>query len=158
LLRELHNWQTPTRLHAARLLKCVIIYSEENITVDFHLLCNTLLKGWKDKDIRPHLQEIAELCGRFSTPDIYMDFMLGNLQEDSNGGHLLPSHVANTLDVLDCLMDGALEKNLLGFIPSILQALSMSDVLDYESASVKCGLAKLILRVAQLLEGERNLI
>ncbi|GLE04788.1 hypothetical protein PINS_up013767 [Pythium insidiosum] len=52
VLRELGNWQSPTRAHAVRLLKTVLVYSEEHVTVDAHALIDTLLRVWEDDELQ----------------------------------------------------------------------------------------------------------
>ncbi|DAZ99045.1 TPA: hypothetical protein N0F65_010931 [Lagenidium giganteum] len=154
ILIELNNWQSATRAHAVRLLKCVIVYSEETITVDVHLLIQTLLKCWRlDPTIQPDLEDIADLTGRFTSPNTYMEIILSRLRGDAEVTCIiLPRATANAIEVLDGLMQGSTDKMLLPHVQEILAALSTKHILDFEAADVQRALASTINHLLELLK------
>lgn len=158
ILRELGNWQTKTRSHAVRLLKSIIVYCEETITVDAHLLLQTLLRVWREPDIARDLRVIAELVGRFVAPDTYMPLLLARVRGDSEvsvtGGVVAPEQTAVALEVLQLVMDGSLDKTLLPHIHDILEAVSAKHILEFEHVGAKAALSSVARHLASLLERE----
>ncbi|KAL3672313.1 hypothetical protein V7S43_003003 [Phytophthora oleae] len=160
ILRELANWQDSTRAHAVRLLKCVLVYCEETITVDVHLLVNTLLRAWGgDHDLLPELQQCADLAGRFAAPRTYLPLLLSRIRCDSD--IVVPlaatsgknaSQTAVALEVLSYLLQGSLDKMVLPHVPEILETVSLPSILDLESKAVKLALSQVLLQVTVLLE------
>ncbi|TMW63768.1 hypothetical protein Poli38472_002709 [Pythium oligandrum] len=154
LLRELENWQSPTRAHAVRLLKTVIVYSEETITVDAHLLIPTLMRVWQqDLPNRSHLQEITDLVGRFIAPKTYLPLVLARIrgEQDVAGQVLSPAVITTGLEVLSYLMDGSLDKALLPHVQVIVEALDSPSVTEFETPMLRMALARVALQITQLL-------
>ncbi|KAG3015452.1 hypothetical protein PC128_g11819 [Phytophthora cactorum] len=163
ILRELANWQDSTRAHAVRLLKCVLVYCEETITVDVHLLVNTLLRTWgSDHDLLPQLRQCADLAGRFAAPITYLPLLLSRIRGDSDvvvplaatvgGGVSAASQAAVALQVLHCLLQGSLDKMVLSHVPEILDTITLPSILDLESSAVKLALGQVLLHITMLLE------
>ncbi|KAE9231204.1 hypothetical protein PF005_g3197 [Phytophthora fragariae] len=163
ILRELANWQDVTRAHAVRLLKCVLVYCEETITVDVHLLVNTLLRTWGgDHDLLPELRQCADLTGRFAAPRTYLPLLLSRIRGDSDvvvpiaamvgGSASAASQTAVVLEVLHCLLQGSLDKMVLPHVPEILDTIGTSSVLDLESKPVKLALGQVLVQLTKLLE------
>ncbi|KAF1332460.1 hypothetical protein FI667_g3590, partial [Globisporangium splendens] len=153
VLRELNNWQSKTRGHAARLLKSIIMYCEEQITVDAHLLIQTLLRIWNEPHISDGLKVIAELTGRFTAPDTYMLLILSRIRGDADVTQVVsPAQTAAAIELLQLLMEGSLDKTLLPHIQDILETTSCNHILAFEHGDVKHALGKLILELAMLLE------
>ncbi|KAG6967429.1 hypothetical protein JG688_00006319 [Phytophthora aleatoria] len=163
ILRELANWQDSTRAHAVRLLKCVLVYCEETITVDVHLLVNTLLRTWGgDHDLLPQLRQCADLAGRFAAPITYLPLLLSRIRGDSDvvvplaatvgGGVSAASQAAVALQVLHCLLQGSLDKMVLSHVPEILDTITLPSILDLESSAVKLALGQVLLHITMLLE------
>ncbi|ETK71275.1 hypothetical protein L915_21463 [Phytophthora nicotianae] len=163
ILRELANWQDSTRAHAVRLLKCVLVYCEETITVDVHLLVNTLLRTWGgDHDLLPELRQCADLTGRFAAPRTYLPLILSRIRGDSDvvvplaatmgGGASAASQEAMALQVLHCFLQGSLDKMVLPHVPDILDAIALPSILDLESSAVKLALGQVLLHLTKLLE------
>lgn len=159
ILRELGSWQAATRQHAVLLLKCVLVYCEESLTAELHLLLATLLRTWRqDAELQGELETVAELVGRFSAPDTYMPLLLARVRGDEDvaaeggGGGAPAVHTATGLELLSCLMRGSLDRSLLPHVPDVLAALTQSHVTEFESPSVKLTLAELVLQITQLLD------
>ncbi|KAG7382050.1 HEAT repeat-containing protein 2 [Phytophthora pseudosyringae] len=163
ILRELANWQDSTRAHAVRLLKCVLVYCEETITVDVHLLVNTLLRTWGgDHDLLLGLRQCADLAGRFAAPRTYLPLLLSRIRGDSDvvvplaatmgGGATAVSQTAVALEVLHCLLQGSLDKMVLPHVSEILDTIALFSILDLESTAVKLALGQVLLRITKLLE------
>lgn len=153
ILRELDNWQSKTRGHAVRLLKSIIVYSEESITVDVHVLLQTLLRIWNEPQIADDLEVVAELTGRFAAPDTYMSLILSRIRGDSEVTQVIsPAQTAAAMEVLQLLMEGSLDKTLLPHIHDILETVSCKHILDFENGAAKLALGKLVLHLALLLE------
>ncbi|KAJ0404687.1 hypothetical protein ATCC90586_001237 [Pythium insidiosum] len=163
ILRELENWQSPTRAHAVRLLKTVLVYSEEHVTVDAHALIDTLLRVWdddelqrqpKDNEGRSHLQDVADLTGRFVAPKTYMPLVLARLHGETAvvGQIVTPEMIATTLEVLYFLMDGSLDSALLPHAQEVVEAVSGSVILEFQSPRLNTALARLLHQLASLLK------
>ncbi|KAK1934286.1 Dynein assembly factor 5 [Phytophthora citrophthora] len=160
ILRELANWQESTRAHAVRLLKCVLVYCEETITVDVHLLLNTLLRAWGgDHDLLPELQQCANLTGRFAAPKTYLPLMLSRIRCDSDvvplaatAGKTTASQTAIALEMLSYLLQGSLDKMVLPHVQEIQETISLPSILDLESKAVKLALDQVRLQLTGLLE------
>lgn len=158
ILRELGNWQDATRAHAVRLLKCVLVYCEETITVDVHLLVNTLLRTWGgDHDLLPELRQCADLTGRFAAPRTYLPILLSRIRGDSDvtvpvAALTTASQTTVSLEVLHCLLKGSLDKMVLPHVPEILDTLALPSIVDLESKAVKLALGQVLLQIVQLLE------
>ncbi|GMF21557.1 unnamed protein product [Phytophthora fragariaefolia] len=163
ILRELANWQEATRAHAVRLLKCVLVYCEETITVDVHLLVNTFLRVWDgDNDLLPELRLCADLTGRFAAPITYLPLLLSRIRGDSDvvvplaatvgGSASTASQTSVALEVLRCLLQGSLDKMVLPHVPEILDTIALPSVLNLESRSVKLPLGEMLLQSLATLE------
>ncbi|KAH7470746.1 hypothetical protein PRIC1_001362 [Phytophthora ramorum] len=163
ILRELANWQDATRAHAVRLLKCVLVYCEETITVDVHLLVMTLLRTWGgDRGLLLEFQQCADLTGRFAAPRTYLPLLLARIRGDSDvvvplaatveGSSTVASQTAVALEVLHHLLQGSLDKMVLPHVPDILDTIALPSILDLESKAVKLALAHVLLQITMLLE------
>jgi len=85
LLNELTDWKSKTKLSSARLLRTVIVYSEEALTQDINVLVPELCTAFKSLDsgeseVFSVLSECCELLGRFIAPDSYVPFLLPRLR------------------------------------------------------------------------------
>ncbi|CEG42856.1 HEAT, type 2 [Plasmopara halstedii] len=163
ILRELANWQDSTRSHAVRLLKCVLVYCEETITVDAHLLTNTLLRVWNTHDkLLPELMECADLTGRFVAPKTYLPLLFSHLRGDSDtvlplaatsrGSASSTPQLAVALQILHCMLQGSLDKTVLPHVSEILEIIALPSILDHKSSAVKSALGQLLSQVTMLLE------
>lgn len=153
ILRELGNWQSKTRAHAVRLLKSVLVFSEETITVDAHSILNTLLSLWREPEIATDLCEIADLTGRFTAPDTYMKLVLARIRGESEVTSVVtPDSTAVATELLFWLMAGSLDKALLPHVHDVLDALAIKHILDFEHAALKQAVGRLTLQVAQLIQ------
>nr|CCA16230.1 conserved hypothetical protein [Albugo laibachii Nc14] len=148
VLKELDNWRSPTKKHAARLLKNVIVYSEESITVDTHSILQMLLARWKDSELRPDLEDIAELTGRFSSPDTYMDLVLGLIGVRSVKTQCMTSDlIQSVLGILERLIAGSLDRCVLPHIEEIVNVISEPLILTFSKEEVK----RCLVNVSHLL-------
>lgn len=161
VLRELGNWQCPTRCHAVRLLTSIVVYCEETITVDVHVLLQTLLREWRSPDLANDLQVVAELVGRFVAPVTYLPLLLARVRGESDvsvsGGVVSPESTATAIEVLQRVMDGSLDKTLLPHVSDALEAVTTKHILDFEHAGVKRAVATVVQQLARLLEREELL-
>ena len=86
LINELTNWLSATRVKSAKLLKLIVVLSEEHLTMEIHTLLPSFIQALKfaredsDKELYFILLEVYELLGRydrsfnFSIFDIYIFF------------------------------------------------------------------------------------
>lgn len=153
ILRELGNWQRETQRHAVRLLTTLVVYCEETITVDAHILIQTLLREWHAPEIARDLRVVAELVGRFVAPATYMPLALARIRGDAevSGSVIAPDATATALEVLHQLMLGSLDRTLLPHVLDVLDALTTTHVLDVEHARAKLALGSVVQSIAQLL-------
>lgn len=86
LLNELTDWKGKTKLSSARLLRTVIVYTEEALTQDLNVLVPELCHAFKslqspdDDEVFQVLCQCCELLGRFIAPDSYVPFLLPRLK------------------------------------------------------------------------------
>lgn len=159
VLKELHNWRSPTKKHAARLLKNVIVYSEESITVDTHSILQILLARWKDNELKSDLEEIAELTGRFSSPDTYMDLVLGFLRVGSAKTQCLTSDLLQSvLGILERLIIGSLDQSVLPHIGVVVNVISVPLILTFTQKEVKKCLVNVSHLLCEILSSIRILL
>lgn len=161
VLREVANWQRQTRARALRLLMCILVFCEESVMSEPHLLLSTLLRTWPrptDVDVAEEdaerLRQIAQLTGRFTAPDTYMPLLLARVRGDEDVA-VEASSSAQTkvaLEVLSCVMSGSLDRTLLPHVLEVLEAMSMRHIVELESPAVRRALAVLLLQIAQLLD------
>ncbi|TYZ57367.1 hypothetical protein PybrP1_012967 [[Pythium] brassicae (nom. inval.)] len=156
VLRELGNWQSPTRRHAARLLTSIVVYCEETITVDAHVLLQALLRDWREPDTAPALRVVADLVGRFVAPATYLPLLLARVRGDSDvsatGGVVAPGPTATAIEVLQLVMGGSLDAALLAHVHDVLEAVATKHILDFEHAGAKLAVATVAQQLACLLE------
>lgn len=147
LLKELNNWMESTRLHAAKLLKCVLVYSEEQITMDIHLIMQALLKGSKDANVQHELNRIANLVGRFIYPEVYLPFLLPRLSVD-NIDVDLTSKIC-TLQVLTNMIRGSKSKELYPHLKELINQLSTLEMM--QDKMMRPYIARLLMYLLELL-------
>ncbi|RQM26302.1 hypothetical protein B5M09_007815 [Aphanomyces astaci] len=149
LLRELNHWQGPTRVHASRLLVCLLVYCEDTITVDLHLILPHLIQCWDDVVIRTSLGQVADCCGRFTQPASYISLFLPYIRGDTPSLKIVPA-----MQVLHAMlggMSGVNRTNLLAQLPLLTEALTMRFLLN--STSVQTALSELVHGIVGHLEG-----
>jgi hypothetical protein len=161
VLREVGNWQCQTRARALRLLTCILVFCEESVTSELHLLLSTLLRTWPrpgdvdaEEEDAHRLRQIAQLTGRFTAPDTYMPLLLDRVcgDEDMAVTSLPSAQSAAALEVLSCMMSGSLDRTLLPHVLEVLEAMSTRHIIELESPAVRRVLSVLLLQVAQLLD------
>ncbi|KAF0756401.1 hypothetical protein AaE_004645 [Aphanomyces astaci] len=153
LLRELNHWQGPTRVHASRLLVCLLVYCEDTITVDLHLIVPHLIQCWDDVVIRTSLGQVADCCGRFTQPASYISLFLPYIRGDTPSLKIVPA-----MQVLHAMlggMSGVNRTNLLAQLPLLTEALTMRFLLN--STSVQSALSELVHGIVCHLQGLSNL-
>lgn len=98
LLRELFHWRENTQLHAVRLLKCILVFSEDQMTVDIADLLSTIIQGQMTLDTetsssssseqRVFGQELAyvvQIIGRSIPIAVSFDFILRQFVQSLDG-------------------------------------------------------------------------
>ncbi|CAK4608439.1 unnamed protein product [Aphanomyces euteiches] len=153
LLRELSNWQGPTRVHASRLLVCLLVYCEDMITVDLHLIIPRLIQSWDDVLIKTHVCHIASCCGRFTQTSSYIGLLLPYLSGETSSLKIIPA-----MEVLQEFLGGmshANRKSLLAQLPPLTEALASRFLLN--STSFQQVLARTLQHILEHLEGITNL-
>ncbi|OQR98880.1 hypothetical protein THRCLA_06647 [Thraustotheca clavata] len=154
LLRELSHWQGPTRVHAARLLLCLLIYCEDTITVDLHHLVNHLIANWNDQEISSTLQNIGECCGRFTQPSTYIPLLLPYLQ-----GETTSFRPVEALELLTFILNGAstlANRQVLCQLPELTATLTMPFLLDSNNPKLQNSLKNLGEKLVEILDGPWN--
>ncbi|KAF0693176.1 Aste57867_15823 [Aphanomyces stellatus] len=153
LLRELGNWQGPTRVHASRLLVCLLAYCEDTITVDLHVIIPHLIRCWDDVLIRDHTRNIADLCGRFTQPASYVALLLPHIQ-----GETPVLKITQSLDILRVFLDGMNQTNRKSFLaqlPTLTDALGARFLLN--AKTMQPALVALLDSIVRHLQGITNL-
>lgn len=134
LVKELTNWMSKTKLQAARLLKCIIVYSEEHVTMDLHVLIRAQIKVSMDPTIQEEMKQIAILTGLFVDPDAYLPLILPQIQAaDSNAAAR-----AVALSALGNMLRGTgstKPKRIYSHLPLILDTISDWDLLRHRETS-----------------------
>ena len=116
LLRELTNWISATRERSVVLLRSLVVYCEEHLTMDFAatlpLLVQALGKaeGEKGSDLPSiklvaDLEEVLKLTGRYVDPATYVPLLLSGLREEGEGVRGDTERRCN-IDVLRCMTQG----------------------------------------------------
>ncbi|RHY19822.1 hypothetical protein DYB32_010172 [Aphanomyces invadans] len=150
LLRELSHWQGPTRIHASRLLVCLLVYCEDSVTVDLHLIIPHLIQSWDDTVVRDSLRQVADCCGRFTQPASYVPLFLPYIRGET------PSlKIIQGMEVLGAFFDGMGDlnrKNLLAQLPQLTEALTMRFLLN--ATTVQPILADIVGRIVTHLQGQ----
>ena len=88
LVSELTNWVGTTRLKSANLLKMVVVFTEEHLTMEAYTLLPAFIKALgfarddSDRELEGILLETYELAGRFIVPDVYLRWILPRLSGD----------------------------------------------------------------------------
>ena len=65
LLGELRSWQSETREHAAKMLRVLLIFMEEHVTMELKNVIAALLRNVSTDSIEKEIRECAQLVGRF---------------------------------------------------------------------------------------------
>ncbi|RHZ19517.1 hypothetical protein DYB31_003441 [Aphanomyces astaci] len=140
---------SPTRVHASRLLVCLLVYCEDTITVDLHLIVPHLILCWDDVVIRTSLGQVADCCGRFTQPASYISLFLPYIRGDTPSLKIVPA-----MQVLHAMlggMSGVNRTNLLAQLPLLTEALTMRFLLN--STSVQPALSELVHGIVCHLQG-----
>ncbi len=90
LVAELTNWMGATRLKSANLLRLIVVFMEEHLTMEAHALLPAFLKALgfatdqyaSDKELKKILLDTYELVGRFMLPEVYVHYILPRLTGD----------------------------------------------------------------------------
>ena len=98
------SWTSTTKRHAARLIMVLMVYLEEHITHDVHLLLRCLFNSIQDDEIHTEAATCAKLCGWFADPDAYIPHMLPYIRGDAT----VPaySNIQSVLKVIALVLGG----------------------------------------------------
>jgi hypothetical protein len=130
ILYELTNWQAKTRFKSAKLLKMVIVLCEEHLTIEAHILLPAFLKalcfvkGDKDVSLQNELLSVYELFGRYTSPDVYLHYILPRLSGD--------------LDVVQFGVDIEVRESVLELTNSLLSGIKSSQLIPHFEDIIKC--------------------
>ena len=172
LLSELTSWTSRTRLQSASLLKVLIVYCEEHLTMDFHQTLPLIVKALqlareeqeKDKQstLAHMLSDVLELIGRYVDPDAYIPLILPRILGDpksattySEGGfHSEASRSAYAV-ALEAMLRGALAKRLLSHILKLLPALSSGGAIgEYVGTRAKLDTLRALVVLLERIKGK----
>ena len=129
VLKELNDWKATTKIHAIGLLRSILIYTEENITMELHLMIQTLVLLAFDPEIHSHVSEIAVLLGRYADPDSYLPFLLPHVTgETAFATEVQWSSRARALSVLNSMLIGSMPKRVLARLVDLVDAISAKDL------------------------------
>jgi hypothetical protein len=142
LLSELGNWIPSTRLQSTKLLRILVVYCEEHLTMDIQKTINGIVKVLNKSLSEPEckeksqlediLQEVLTLIGRFIDPKIYCNVILRRAIDSSTE---IDSMVSSPTFVvymvaLRCLISGSLPKRVLTCFSMMFSSLTSYKVLE----------------------------
>jgi len=124
LLGELKSWQSETRQHAAKMLRVVLIFMEEHITMELKNVMTALLRNVCTDSIEKEMRECCELLGRFVPPEAYLGVLLPHVRGDRTANtNADAKSIAKATLVLSSMCAGTLSRVLLPHTNDILSAL-----------------------------------
>jgi len=144
LVAELTNWVGTTRLKSANLLKMVVIFMEEYLTMEAHTILPAFIKALgfarddNDKDLRRILLETYELCGRFIMPETYVHYILPRLSGDAKVvqfGVDTASRVT-VMEFLGAMLEGSMTREIAPLFEELVGALTDSFVISQDSSKL----------------------
>jgi len=144
LVAELTNWVGTTRLKSANLLKLIVIFMEEHLTMEMHTLLPAFIKALSfatddgDKELRSILLETYELVGRYVLPEVYVHYIIPRLNGDAKVVQFGVDTATRVtvLEFLGALLDGSQPKEIAPLFELLVSALTDPFVISQESS--KC--------------------
>lgn len=151
VLKELGAWVSETKRHAARLIVVMMVYLEEHITHDVHLLLRCLYSAVNDPEIRAEGEICARLCGWFADPDAYMPLVLPYIKGDA----VVPAaaSIESVLSVVALILEEVRPSRMLSHVRSLVQALDSTDYTDSRNPAVKRAYVRCLAALSTLLNG-----
>ncbi len=159
LLDELTSWISKTRLQSATLLRTLIIYSEEHITMDCHntvvgiVKAIQLAKREEEKEAKSLLnvlKQILELMGRFIEPHIYIKLLLPRVTGDVDSATTFAEGGVHSEE--SCVVNGiALCSMIKGTLPKILLPNSFLLINSLSSSLSQCQFKGTEIKIQWLL-------
>lgn len=163
LTKELSSWSSSAREKAAQLVKLIVIFNEEHLTIDFHQTLSDITKAianvWRDDDNSPstsmfidNLMELLSLMGRYVQPLTYVPLLIpriiGNGKEGpsfSEGGHHSEVSRAACTMALRSLIEGSRGHLLLPHVQNLIDMFVSNDCIGQNvGARVKIETMKTI--------------
>ncbi|GBG31043.1 Dynein assembly factor 5, axonemal [Hondaea fermentalgiana] len=149
VLRELQDWKATTRGHAVGLLRTMLVYMEEHVTMELNGIIDTYYRFAVDAEIQERIAECAELTGRYVDPDAYLTLILPHI-EGADGSRSLATDARWTatgrgLVVLGALLDGSLPTCVVPHFSTLVRALSEQQLV--RAASQQPSLCRRLVRV-----------
>lgn len=132
LMMELTNWVSHTRVRSALLLRTIIVFCEESLTMEANHMIVSLQKALtlaireKDEPLQTLLLQSAELVGRYVPPEAYLPVLLPRLRGEAEVSPTgTDSNTRSTvLKVLGSLIDGTLPSAFLPHLNECVCAVS----------------------------------
>ena len=164
LLNELTNWISKTRVKSSKLLKIIIVMCEEHLSMDAYEILPAFVKAIgfsnsdKDLDLKTHLIDAIELCGRYLSPDVYVHFILPRLVGDPSVVQFATDAACRiaVMEVLQALIAGTKSSQLPQYFPDLVAALVDPFVIDPDSLSLRSVSLDVILTLLQSLVGSNS--
>lgn len=162
LLGELRSWISKTRVQSAKLVRILVIYCEEHLTMDFYNTISSIVKAiqmaQEDDEERDHtlldlLTSILKFCGRYVDPDTYIELLLprvlGNVESATTFSdgciHSERSRIANAT-ALRAMITGSLPSQLVPHSINLMESLSSDKVLGmFTGTTMKIECLKLLV-------------
>lgn len=145
LINELTQWTSHTRIKSAQLLKVVIVFCEEHLTMEFYELLPALAKAVvfskedNDKTLLRLLLEICELLGRYIVPETFVHYILPRLRGDKEVVQYNTDAAfrMTVMEVFGALLDGARPSLFPPFFKESVDVLTDPYIIDRESPNLQ---------------------
>jgi len=162
VLRELNDWRSTTKAHASGLLKTMLIYLEEHVTMELHELIDALVRYVLDETIGGRICEIAELVGRYVPPRAYLELVLPHIEGGDGSMTLTSGDKWNStipfLLVLSSMLDGTKPSETVKYMTRIQAALMHSTLLraGQERPQMREALLRCMKVLSKFFHGENS--
>jgi hypothetical protein len=165
LLHELSNWIPSTRMQSTKLLRILVVYCEEHLTMDIQktiigivkVFNKTLLEpDYKEKgQLEDTLKEVLTLIGRFVDPNIYCNVILRRAVNSSSEIDSLVSSPTFFVYMiaLRYLIRGSLPKRVLSCFFILFSTLTSDTVLENFSMRTRYECLVTLLEITEKVKG-----
>lgn len=158
VLRELQDWKSTTRSHAAGLLRTMLVYMEEHVTMELHSLIETYFRFSENEEIGGRISECAEITGRYVDPSAYLPLVLPHVQ-GKEGTHGIVAgtrweSAGRAITILDHLLDGTILSRVVPHFSELVSVLTDRTLVQAASQrpSLCTHMAKVLRHPAMLLD------
>jgi hypothetical protein len=165
LLNELGNWIPATRIQSTKLLRILVVYCEEHLTMDIQKIIIGLVKvlnkslsepECKEKSqLKDILKEVLVLIGRFVDPNIYCKVILRRAVDSATEIDSTVSSSTFTVYMiaLRYLIHGSLPKRVLTCFSMLFSSLTSDKVLENFPMKTRYECLVTLLAITEKVKG-----